>query len=98
MIIYKNIDSVWINTTDGVTVYFSYNHLAGHMSAYVNTPCGVPQIQTFGKCENIADGRKQLEKLAQDHANLIFNQIRNWGSNKNKELEYFQEVSYVEPI
>ena len=98
MIIYKNIDTVWINTTDGVTVYFSHNYLAGYMSAYVRTPCGVPQIQPFGECKSVEDGRKQLGELTQSDADRLFKEIRSWKSNKQTELKYFQDASCVEPI
>lgn len=100
MLIYKNIDSVWINTIEGVTVYFSYNHLAGYMSGYVRTPCGVSQIQTFGKCDSIEDGRKQLSELKQEDANQLFNQILDWEPwrNRDEEIENYKMVSLTEPI
>lgn len=92
-IIYQNIDSVWINTSDGVTVYCSHNHLAGRMTAYIKTPCGVTQHDHFGRCDSIKDGRKKLKELTQADADRIFNQIRNWPSNKKHELEYFRDAS-----
>lgn len=98
MIIYKNIDSVWINTTGGVTVYFSYNLPAKKMSAYINTPCGVPQITQFGKCESIEEGRTNLESFNQKNADEVFETIKNWNSNLNTDLEYYLEVSYKTPL
>ncbi len=98
MIIYKNIDSVWINTTDGVTVYFSYNLPAKKMSAYIRTPCGVPQFTYFGECENIEEGRLNLENLSQYDADEVFKEIKNWSSNSNTDLDYFLEVSHKTPL
>ena len=98
MIIYKNIDSLWINTIHGVTVYFSYNHLFGCMSGYINTPCGVPQVQTFGKCESVKDGRNQLSKLTQLDANALFEQIKSWESNVNTGVDYFISSSISNPV
>ena len=90
MIIYKNIDSVWINTSDGVTVYFSYNLPAKKMSAYVNTPCGVP--------ESIEEGRLNLEKLNRNDADEVFKEIKKWSSNLNYDLDYFLQVSHKMPL
>ena len=98
MIIYKNIDSVWINTSDGVTVYFSYNLPAKKMSAYVNTPCGVPQITHFGKSESIEEGRLNLEKLNRNDADEVFKEIKKWRSNLNYDLDYFLQVSHKMPL
>ena len=98
MIIYKNIDSVWINTTDGVTVYFSYNLPAKKMSAHIKTPCGVPQITHFGRCETIEEGRANLESYNQDNANEVFKTLKNWSNNLNTDLDYYLEVSYKTPL
>lgn len=98
MIIYKNIDSVWINTTEGVTVYFSYNLPAKKMSASINTPCGVPQIANFGKCKSVDEGRSNLETLNQSDANQIFETIKSWSRNINTDLDYYLEVSHKTPL
>ena len=93
MIVYKNIDSVWINTTEGVTVYFNYNHLAGYMSGYVNTPCGPFIIVPFGKCVSIEDGRKQLNQLSQIDADKLFSEILELDNWKDYGIENFLLVS-----
>ena len=98
MIIYKTPDTVWINTSDGVTVYFSYNHLAGYMSCYVLNACGIPNSQPFGRCESIEDGRNQLSNLTQDDANRLFSEIQKWRINEDYPLELWKEASLTQPI
>jgi hypothetical protein len=98
MIMYKNIDSVWINTRKGVTVYFSYNHLAGYMSCYILSACGIPNIQPFGKCDSIEDGRKQLTTLTQNDADKMFAEIQSWESNKKYPIEHWLEKSLLNPL
>ena len=98
MIIYKIPDSVWINTSDGVTIYFSYNELAGYMSCYAMNACGIPNSQPFGNCKSREDGRRQLEKLTQSDADRLFSEIRDWDMNKDYPLELWQEASCTEPI
>ena len=98
MIIYKNIDSVWINTSEGVTVYFHYNEVANYMMAYVRTECGVSQHTSFGKCKSIEDGRSQLESFNQQDANRIFQEILGWDGNRDYGIENFLSVSHEEPL
>lgn len=98
MIIHSNIDSVWINTKEGVTVYFNHNHLGGYMSGYVNTPCGPFIVIPFGKCDSIEDGREQLKKLNQKDADRIFAEILDLEEWKDYGIENFQTVSETQPI
>lgn len=98
MIIHRDIDSVWINTSNGITVYFHYNHMIGKMTAYVRTVCGVSQHEEFGECKSIQDGRDKIKSLTQKDADEIFDKIKNWESNKNYPFEGFKNISYTEPI
>lgn len=98
MIMHRNIDSVWINTSNGVTVYFGFNHLAGYMIGYVNTPCGVSIHMPFGKCRSIKNGRQKLALLDQGDADRLFNEILELDRWKDYGIENFQAVSVTEPI
>jgi len=98
MIIYKILDTVWINSSDGVTVYFSYNELAGYMSCYILSACGIPHVQPFGDCKSVEDGRKKLTELTQADADKLFSEIRAWSSNQDYPLELWQEASCTQPI
>jgi hypothetical protein len=98
MKIYQDIETVWINTSHGVTVYFHYNHLAGNMSGHVITSWRVSQTQIFGSCKSIVDGRNQIAKLTQKDADSLFATILKWDINKHYVFENYLVESYKRPI
>lgn len=99
MIIYRDVDTVWINATNGVTVYFGYDLHEGKVSGRVKTPCGVSQIDYLPiKTQTYREGRSRLRNLTQKDADALFNKVKSWEGNQSQPLDYFLQVSHKEPF
>ncbi len=70
-----------ITTPGGFEISYSYNHIAGYMTATLMIQ-GIPNVLTFGTCGTVAEGRKNLSELTKQDAITHFQEIMSWEANK----------------